>query len=383
MRSLTGREKIDAAFSQSGTPEIPVVICYEGIYYRDHWEQITDRPWWYAQSPDVEHQFTWRGDAIRNTPQDWFVLPAAAPRADRENTLIEVRGDDVYCRDLRTGRAERLKRPEIGGWLPSAGIHSRHPERPPESKDEIDACVAVPDEFDHRTFVESGRADLAALMLERFGEALCPIVHVGSPLWLTYYLWGFEDMMTKVALSDGLVQYACERYLARCRRQVKEGAALGARAVWIEECLTDYLSPASFRRLNVPLLQSLVAAIRDAGMKSVYYYCGNPNDRWDELFSVGADALSLEESKKGWQVDIEEVVRRAGGRCTILGNLDALDLLENGSEEQLRREIGRQIDAGRANDGRFIMSIGSPVTPGTSAARVRLYCDVTREARAV
>lgn len=380
MRSLTGRERIDAALSGSGTPEVPVVICYEGIYYRDHWEQITDCPWWYAQSPDIEHQFQWRSDATRNTPQDWFALPLAAPREDRENTRIEVRGDGVYRLDARTGRAERLERPEIGGWLPTEGVHSRHPERPPESKGEIDACVAVPDKFDRKAFLESGRADLAALMLEQFGETFCPIAHVGSPFWLTYYLWGFEGMMTKVALADHLVQYACERYLARCLRQVQEAAALGAEAIWIEECLTDYLSPSVFRRLNVPLLQSLIAAIRYAGMKSVYYYCGDPNDRWDELFSAGADALSLEESKKGWQVDIDEVVQRAGGRCAILGNLDAIDLLENGSEEQLRREIARQVEAGRGNNGRFIMSIGSPVTPGTSAARVRLYCDLARAA---
>ncbi|MHC4712759.1 MAG: hypothetical protein ACYTAN_05725, partial [Planctomycetota bacterium] len=105
---MTGLTNIQAAFSDSGTPEVPVVICYEGIYYRDHWEQITDCPWWYAQSPDIEHQFQWRSDAIRNTPQGWFALPAAAAREDRANTRIEVRGDDVYLLDVRTGRTEKL-----------------------------------------------------------------------------------------------------------------------------------------------------------------------------------------------------------------------------------------------------------------------------------
>ncbi len=35
---MTGKEKIEAAFSIDGTPEIPAVICYEGIYIRDRWD---------------------------------------------------------------------------------------------------------------------------------------------------------------------------------------------------------------------------------------------------------------------------------------------------------------------------------------------------------
>ena len=44
-----------------------------------------------------------------------------------------------------------------------------------------------------------------------------------------------------------------------------------------------------------------------------------------------------------------------------------------------RAEIVRQIQAGRRNGSRFVMSIGSPVTPGTPPERVRLYCDLAHE----
>jgi hypothetical protein len=70
----TGREKIEAALSPHGTAEIPAVICYEGIYTRDHWDQLFDCPWWYSLSPDLEHQLAWRGQLIEKTGQDWFYL---------------------------------------------------------------------------------------------------------------------------------------------------------------------------------------------------------------------------------------------------------------------------------------------------------------------
>ena len=74
-----------------------------------------------------------------------------------------------------------------------------------------------------------------------------------------------------------------------------------------------------------------------------------------------------------------DVVARLRGRCTVLGNLASIGVLQDGTEEELRAEIQRQIAAGRRNGSRFIMSLGSPPTPATSAERVRLYCDLARE----
>jgi uroporphyrinogen-III decarboxylase len=114
-------------------------------------------------------------------------------------------------------------------------------------------------------------------------------------------------------------------------------------------------------------------------MAAVYYYCGDPSDRWDRILALDADALALEEGKKGFSIDIEDVVDRVGGRMCVLGNLDAIGLLEHGSDADLAREIGRQVRAGRRNGSRFIMSTGSPVTPGTRPDRVRRYLETARE----
>jgi uroporphyrinogen-III decarboxylase len=143
--------------------------------------------------------------------------------------------------------------------------------------------------------------------------------------------------------------------------------------------MTDVIAPEAFEALHLPFLRRLTCAIRQAGMKGIYYFCGNPAGKWDLLLSTGADALSLEEGKKNFTIEIEEVAARAAGRCALLGNLDALDLLARGSEAELRRQIARQVAAGRKNGGRFILSLGSPVTPQTPAQRVRRYCQLARQ----
>ena len=78
-------------------------------------------------------------------------------------------------------------------------------------------------------------------------------------------------------------------------------------------------------------------------------------------------------------IDIEDVVAQVRGRCIVRGNLDAVGVLQTGTEEELRAEISRQIATGRRNGSRFVASLGSPVTPGTPVERVRLYCDLAHE----
>ena len=92
---MTGRDKVEAAFSAAGARETAVVICYEGIYARDHWNDLTMCPWWYAQSPDVDHQFAWRRDVIEKAGQDWFILPSAASREARADVRIVTSGPRI------------------------------------------------------------------------------------------------------------------------------------------------------------------------------------------------------------------------------------------------------------------------------------------------
>jgi len=376
---MTGREKIEAAFSRDGTDEIPAVICYEGIYVRDHWTQLTDLPWWYREVPDLEAQMQWRRAVIERTGKDWFYLPNFYPREARENLVVEEREEGVFRVDKRTGNVALLTEPRIGGWSPAGGLHSVRPEEMAEPPEAIDALIPSPPASDPEELRTDGRGDLAQRMLAEFGEDLYPICSVSSPLWHCYEVWGFEGMMTMIATRPDLVERVCRRALELELYRVGEAAALGAAGIWIEECLTDMIGPEGFARLNVPFLKQVVEEIRAAGMRSIYYFCGDPTGKWEQLLAAGADALSLEESKKGFVIDIEEVVDRVQGCCAVLGNLDAVGMLQDGTEEELRNEIARQIAAGKRNNRRFIMSIGSPVTPGTPVERVRLYCDLARE----
>ncbi|MEW6752160.1 MAG: uroporphyrinogen decarboxylase family protein [Candidatus Latescibacterota bacterium] len=376
---MTGREKVASALSGEGARQLGVVLCYEGIYVRDHWSQLTDAPWWHQHAPEVDWQVAWRRDVLQRTGMDWFHVAQACSREERRALSLEERADGVWRRDARSGRATRLCPPVVGGWSPGGGLHSVRPEHLARSPEEVDAAIPGPVPFSADDFRRAGRTDLVEALRLSLGDELYPLASVPSPLWLCYHLWGFEGMMTQVAQEPELVARACRRYLDLHLPGVHQAAALGAAGVWIEECLTDLVSPQAYRRLCLPYLRAVVEETRACGMQSIYYYCGDPSDRFDLLVEAGADALSLEESKKGFTIDIEDVLARVNGRCAVLGNLDAVGVLQDDTEARLRQEVERQVRAGRRHGSRFVMGLGSPVTPGTPVARVRLYCDLARD----
>ena len=67
---MTGKQKIEAAFSPGGTASIPAVICHEGIFIRDHWAQLVPYPQEYMDTPDVDLQIVWRSEVIHKINQD-------------------------------------------------------------------------------------------------------------------------------------------------------------------------------------------------------------------------------------------------------------------------------------------------------------------------
>jgi len=376
---LNGRQKIEAAFSPNGTPEIPAVICYEDIYIRDHWDSLTKIPWWYAQSPDIDQQMAWMSETIPAIGQDWMVLPTCPSRQYRKNHIIDPQRDGVYLTDRLSGEKEQLHLPVIGGWESFEHGYSGHVPYLAQTKAEVNSAVPLRPRFSRDKFIEEGHADLAQRLLVEFGNERFAFNYVSPPLWSCFSLWGFEGMMTMIADLPDLVQHACDRFLEAKMQNIQRAGALGADCIWIEDSLTDLISPRAYKKLNLPYLQKMVEEVHTHGMHSIYYFCGNPAGKLNLILESGAQALALEESKKGFVIDLAEIVEVVQGRCVLFGNLDAIHLLPHADEKTLRAEIRRQISIGRLNRSRFIMSIGSPVTPGTSPEQVRRYCDIAHE----
>ena len=198
----------------------------------------------------------WRREAHARIGQDWLRLPIfcrgddrrTETREDRAAVTLEERPDGVYRVDRRTGGEERLVRPGVGGWSASGTATSAlRPDRVLSTPEEIDAATWVPEASDLPRALADGRADLIHRMREELAADRFAITHVSSPIESLDGLLGFQGMMMAIVERPDLVRHACERHLAWVLHAVREAAALGIDGVWIEECLTDMISPAAVR----------------------------------------------------------------------------------------------------------------------------------------
>ncbi|HOF86605.1 MAG TPA: uroporphyrinogen decarboxylase family protein [Armatimonadota bacterium] len=369
---MTGREKIFAALSPDGSAETPVVICYPGIFERDHLGELTDLPWWRLHETDPERRAAFHASLIRATDLDWYELRGGHAGAEQAAVTISEEADGVYQRDARTGERRKLEPPVVGGTLTTA-----RGDAPPITDLEAFLAERVPPPAPFRG-VPTGCERLPALLKAALPDKYA-FTWAGAPLWLLAGTLGYAEWFAGLADDPAPLLRAADRLLDGQLHGIAAAQALGADGIWIEDCLTDQIGPDRYRRYHLPHLRALTDAIRAAGLHSIHYFCGNPWPVFDLLLESGADALGLEESKKGFAIDIAAVAARVNGRMTLLGNLDAIDLLEHGTDAALRAEIARQRAAGRRNGHRFIQSLGSPVTPGTSVARVRAYAAMARE----
>lgn len=375
---IKARDRFTGAFAPAGTAGTGAVVCYVGIFTRDHWLSLAGSPWLKAQSCFVEKEVAWAGNVVAKTGLDWLQVGQCPSRAERAGQVFEQRGDALWLLDAVTGKETPVPSSASAGADAScaASKHSSLDDLP-GSEDDVDALVPLCEKFDRARFLEEGRHEAAVAIRSRLDVATCG--NISSPVWSLYGLLGYEGMMVLPLKHEQLAIYAAKRILWNTKQRISMISALGADAVWIEECLTDQISPEIFRRVNVPILKKCISEIHALGMKSIYYYCGNPWDRMDAILETGADALHFEEGKKGFHINIEDVAARVDGRCVLFGNLDSIAVLQNGSEAALRLEIQRQLRAGARNGRRFVMSTGSPVTPNTPVERIRLYTDIVGE----
>ena len=377
---MTGREKILAAMSHQGTRSTPIVLAYPEIFMRECWEKVTRVPWWGMFSQDIDMAIQAHRDMLDLTGEDRVRLWMSAPREERQQSRIEGLDARRARRvDVRTGETiEELLRPPPGGFV-SKYDEGFMQNRVYTSRDQIDAALPLPPAETPAALEAAGRLDKPKRMLREFCRDKMPWTQLPSPWDPLYHIWGFEGLMVACAEYPDLVEYACRRVVQGNHNRIATWQAAGVELIWVEEGATDQISPDMHRRLILPYMQEFTAALRRAGLRSIYYYTGNPNDRLDVFLASGADALALEESRKNFIIDVQKIAEHVDGRMALVGNLDEVNVLEPGPIPAIRAEVKRQLEAGRRNGGRFLMGIGGPITPNTPMDHIRALRDAVHE----
>lgn len=247
--------------------------------------------------------------------------------------------------------------------------------------------IAVIDEFvdlvspPEEEILSSGIFDHVRFLAEAHGREHFIAVNEGNPIcvvldpqgWL-----GFENGLTlMVERPDAFARLVAGAYAGLLPR-MRALAASGAHGYIGSEtyCAADLISPAMYRSLIHPALAAFYQALPGLGLTPMVYFLGDVTPLIPDLRGLGAEALLVEEPKKGFDLDVVELARGLEGSLRLFGNLDSIWCLQRGTTDSVRREAERQLAACRY--GPFVLANGSPIAFDTPPKNIHTMIGAAR-----
>jgi len=206
------------------------------------------------------------------------------------------------------------------------------------SEDEM-TTFPIPDNITSR-----GRVPMVCeairLLKEDIGNEVAIGTYVLGPFTLAGQLMDLNDLFKLSFKKADKVNAMLDRLSNVTIEIAKALRAAGADYICIREmgATTDVLSPKVFRNVIFPHLKKVREALAD--VPTVLHICGGTNKIMDILNDVGCNAISVE-TKNNMAKSREDI----GYEPLIFGNIDAYNVLVNGSPEDVEKAAIAALEA--------------------------------------
>lgn len=163
-----------------------------------------------------------------------------------------------------------------------------------------------------------------------------------------------------------LFDFSVEMELRFAQAQVEAGAEL----IGVGDAAASLVGPAVYEEFVWPYEKRLVDGLRALGARVRLHICGKTRRIFNGMGRLGADIVDLD-----WPAPITEARAEMGPDQVLLGNIDPVSVLRNGSPDSITAAIaGCHRDAG----GRYIVSAGCEVVRDTPVENVLALRDYAR-----
>jgi len=193
-------------------------------------------------------------------------------------------------------------------------------------------------------------------------------------------LMGMENMMIKMFDDPQFVHDVAAMVLEYNLAQLDLLVGEGLDVLVIEDDIADknfpLIAPDQFLEFVNPYNRQIVEAAHAKGLKVVRHSDGNLWPLMDILLDTGYDGLNPLEPQAGMALD--RVKDYCGDQLCLLGNIDCVDLLPNGTPQQVDATVKKAIqDAGQG--GGLIICSSNSLHPGVAPDNCIAMFEATRK----
>jgi len=373
---LTSKRRVYRALAGQSVDLLPAIPAYlslfledfERAYYIEQYRRRLGRRTRYAIDHEEDTQFRaealYQAYGVFKVKPDWIEVHQGGSRSWAEQTQIVVEGGVLYYEDRSSGdrlpmhqgplpRGDRRPAAQSAALTDLWDLSSRL-----QTEADIDAQLPL---LSAGELLERGDFDLPRQVVSDYGDDYFVSTILDTPFSDAYDLLGFQGLMVIQYDQPALFHHLLKRKLAQTQEVMGAWAGAGVHGVYVEEVFTgaDMISARNYDQFVFAYNQPYFRQMRALGLLPIHYVCGDVIPRLERLVELEIAAVAVEESKKGFSIEIEEVVDRVQGRVAILGNVDTIRFGLHGTMEEMAGEVRRQARIGSQAKG-FLVSTGSP-----------------------
>jgi len=194
-----------------------------------------------------------------------------------------------------------------------------------------------------------------------------------SPLSLLIHEYGIEDTLI------GLLDYPdiCKKLLG----EITEGCML-----WVDTLVDTglpviaitapfegmgFMSLNMYKEFGVSFAKRVIEHVKKRGAFTFMHMCGYINDRLEEIAATGVDGIECFDPPPIGNVELEDAVKRIGGRVFIKGNMDPVNTVLKKSPSEIYEDAVKRIKIGYPTQ-RYILSTACAVSPDTPPENLKV-----------
>lgn len=194
-----------------------------------------------------------------------------------------------------------------------------------------------------------------------------------GPYSLAGRLYDMSEIMVAIYIEPDMILALldkCTEFLIQYCKALKE---LGTAGVVIAEPAAGLLSNEDCIMYSTVFVKRIVEAVQDDDFTVILHNCGNTGQCTRAMVESGANALHF-----GNKIDMLEALKECPTDILVMGNLDPVGVLKQGSSQQVAVETLGLLERTKGYDN-FVISTGCDVPPLVPEENIQAFFDTIQK----